>query len=50
MRKGNCEKGYSIAKGQVLKLMEYIMRYPGAYFREAVDIESLYGREFIMSW
>ena len=41
----------SITKGQVLKLMEYIMRYPGAYFREAVDyIESLCDREFIMSW
>ena len=40
----------SISREETFTLMEYVMRHPGAYLREAVDyIESICGREFSMS-
>ena len=40
----------SITRGESFMLMEYVMRYPGAYLREAINyIEGICGREFSAS-
>ena len=40
----------SITRGELFVLMEYVMRYPGAYLREAINyIEGICGREFSAS-
>ena len=40
----------SITTGESFMLMEYVMRYPGAYLREAINyIEGICGREFSAS-
>ena len=40
----------SITRGESFMLMEYVMRYPGAYLREAIKcIEGICGREFSAS-
>ncbi|XP_078380231.1 uncharacterized protein LOC144663179 [Oculina patagonica] len=40
----------SITRGEAFMLMEYVMRYPGAYLREAIEhIERICGREFSTS-
>ena len=40
----------SITKGESFLLMEYVMRYPGAYLREAIKhIEGICVREFSAS-
>ena len=40
----------SITREESFMLMKYIMRYPGAYFKEAINyIEGICGREFSAS-
>ena len=40
----------SITRGELFMLVEYVMRYPGAYLREAINyIEGICGREFSAS-
>ena len=40
----------SITRAESFMLMEYVMRYPGAYMREAINyIEGICGREFSAS-
>ena len=40
----------SITRGELFMLMEYVMRYPGAYLTEAINyIEGICGREFSAS-
>ena len=37
----------SITRAESFMLMEYVMRYPGAYLKEAINyIEGICGREF----
>ena len=40
----------SITRVESFMLMEYVLRYPGAYLKEAIDyIEGICGREFSAS-
>ena len=40
----------SITRGESFMLLEYVMRYPGAYLREAINyMEGICGREFSAS-